>query len=205
MLRGDTDPLQRLAAASAVLSQFPRFSQVAPGQARPRQSQGSSPCSTNSGHAEWRSPACCSRCTDRKGGRSPRAVGSRGDRGARHRRGHEGAFDRARRHDAAPTSRIRSGQQDAIQAQSSESLATRHRRHRRDVDGPSVNDGPPRRSGSPQARLILVGDPEQLASVEAGTVLGDVVGPVANGLHIESQHQVAVRSTGDDIPAVETP
>ena len=26
-------------------------------------------------------------------------------------------------------------------------------------------------------RLILVGDPEQLASVEAGAVLGDLVGP----------------------------
>ena len=28
----------------------------------------------------------------------------------------------------------------------------------------------------PDARLILVGDPEQLASVEAGAVLGDIVG-----------------------------
>jgi exodeoxyribonuclease V alpha subunit len=32
------------------------------------------------------------------------------------------------------------------------------------------------------ARLVLVGDPEQLASVEAGAVLGDVVGPAAHGL-----------------------
>ena len=31
----------------------------------------------------------------------------------------------------------------------------------------------------PGARLILVGDPEQLASVEAGAVLGDIVGPAA--------------------------
>ena len=31
------------------------------------------------------------------------------------------------------------------------------------------------------ARLILVGDPEQLASVEAGAVLGDIVGPAALG------------------------
>ena len=29
----------------------------------------------------------------------------------------------------------------------------------------------------PSARLVLVGDPEQLASVEAGAVLGDIVGP----------------------------
>ena len=32
----------------------------------------------------------------------------------------------------------------------------------------------------PDARLILVGDPEQLASVEAGAVLGDIVGPASN-------------------------
>ncbi len=31
----------------------------------------------------------------------------------------------------------------------------------------------------PAARLILVGDPEQLASVEAGAVLGDIVGPAS--------------------------
>jgi exodeoxyribonuclease V alpha subunit len=31
-------------------------------------------------------------------------------------------------------------------------------------------------------RLVLVGDPEQLASVEAGAVLGDIVGPAADGL-----------------------
>jgi len=34
----------------------------------------------------------------------------------------------------------------------------------------------------PQARLVLVGDPGQLASVEAGAVLGDIVGPAAAGL-----------------------
>ena len=33
----------------------------------------------------------------------------------------------------------------------------------------------------PDARLVLVGDPEQLASVEAGAVLGDVVGPATAG------------------------
>ena len=30
------------------------------------------------------------------------------------------------------------------------------------------------------ARLVLVGDPDQLASVEAGAVLGDIVGPAAD-------------------------
>ena len=34
----------------------------------------------------------------------------------------------------------------------------------------------------PEARLILVGDPEQLASVEAGAVLGDIVGPASRGV-----------------------
>jgi exodeoxyribonuclease V alpha subunit len=33
-----------------------------------------------------------------------------------------------------------------------------------------------------EARLVLVGDPEQLASVEAGVVLADVVGPMAHGV-----------------------
>ena len=32
----------------------------------------------------------------------------------------------------------------------------------------------------PDARLVLVGDPQQLASVEAGAVLGDIVGPAAD-------------------------
>jgi exodeoxyribonuclease V alpha subunit len=34
----------------------------------------------------------------------------------------------------------------------------------------------------PDARIVLVGDPEQLASVEAGAVLGDIVGPASHGL-----------------------
>ena len=33
----------------------------------------------------------------------------------------------------------------------------------------------------PDARLVLVGDPDQLVSIEAGTVLGDVVGPARDG------------------------
>ncbi|HZQ79148.1 MAG TPA: exodeoxyribonuclease V subunit alpha [Acidimicrobiia bacterium] len=33
----------------------------------------------------------------------------------------------------------------------------------------------------PDARLVLIGDPQQLASVEAGAVLGDIVGPAENG------------------------
>jgi len=33
----------------------------------------------------------------------------------------------------------------------------------------------------PDARLVLIGDPQQLASVEAGAVLGDIVGPAETG------------------------
>ena len=33
----------------------------------------------------------------------------------------------------------------------------------------------------PDARLVLVGDPGQLTSIEAGAVLGDIVGPAAEG------------------------
>jgi exodeoxyribonuclease V alpha subunit len=49
----------------------------------------------------------------------------------------------------------------------------------------------------PQARLVLVGDPDQLASVEAGAVLGDLVGrpPVADGLPDRLASIV-----GDDVP-----
>ena len=38
----------------------------------------------------------------------------------------------------------------------------------------------------PEARLILVGDPGQLASIEAGAVLGDIVGPAAERLVMRS-------------------
>jgi exodeoxyribonuclease V alpha subunit len=36
------------------------------------------------------------------------------------------------------------------------------------------------------ARLILVGDPGQLTSIEAGVVLGDIVGPAAEGLRMSA-------------------
>ncbi len=36
----------------------------------------------------------------------------------------------------------------------------------------------------PTARVVLVGDPRQLASVEAGAVLGDIVGPAAHRLQL---------------------
>ncbi len=53
------------------------------------------------------------------------------------------------------------------------------------------------------ARLILVGDPEQLASVEAGAVLGDIVGPTAQALCMTdgARAQLAA-ATGQPVPPV---
>ena len=53
----------------------------------------------------------------------------------------------------------------------------------------------------PDARLILVGDPEQLASVEAGAVLGDIVGPAARELCMSDRARaVLVEVTGQTMP-----
>lgn len=56
------------------------------------------------------------------------------------------------------------------------------------------------------ARLVLVGDPEQLASVEAGAVLGDVVGPASGRLIMSPEAaQTLSRVTGHLVPAAEPP
>ena len=58
----------------------------------------------------------------------------------------------------------------------------------------------------PAARLVLVGDPEQLASVEAGAVLGDIVGPAAAGLLMgETARRRLSGATGQQVPASEPP
>ena len=46
----------------------------------------------------------------------------------------------------------------------------------------------------PDARLVLVGDPFQLASIEAGTVMGDMVGP-ADRPGARRRHPLAGRVT----------
>jgi len=58
----------------------------------------------------------------------------------------------------------------------------------------------------PEARLILVGDPEQLASVEAGAVLGDVVGPASRHLLMRApaRHALA-RAAGQEVPGSDPP
>ncbi|MCU4186035.1 exodeoxyribonuclease V subunit alpha [Acidiferrimicrobium sp. IK] len=54
----------------------------------------------------------------------------------------------------------------------------------------------------PDARLVLVGDPQQLASVEAGAVLGDVVGPAAAGMRMhDATRRRLVALTGAPVPA----
>jgi len=46
----------------------------------------------------------------------------------------------------------------------------------------------------PESRLILVGDPGQLVSIEAGAVLGDIVGPVSDGLPARPVERSAVHA-----------
>jgi exodeoxyribonuclease V alpha subunit len=53
----------------------------------------------------------------------------------------------------------------------------------------------------PQARLILVGDPGQLTSIEAGAVLGDIVGPAAQRLQMSGPARGALaEATGGAVP-----
>jgi exodeoxyribonuclease V alpha subunit len=52
------------------------------------------------------------------------------------------------------------------------------------------------------ARLILVGDPAQLASIEAGAVLGDIVGPAAEEPMIDARtRQLLAEATRQDVEA----
>ena len=53
----------------------------------------------------------------------------------------------------------------------------------------------------PEARVVLVGDPDQLMSIEAGTVLGDLVGPSREELRISGPERARLgQLTGDRIP-----
>ena len=58
----------------------------------------------------------------------------------------------------------------------------------------------------PRARLILVGDPGQLRSIEAGAVLGDVVGPASERLRMRPAARERLAAvTGRDVPADDPP
>jgi exodeoxyribonuclease V alpha subunit len=58
----------------------------------------------------------------------------------------------------------------------------------------------------PDARLILVGDPGQLASIEAGAVLGDIVGPASAALQVsDAARSLLSEATGHDVAAARPP
>jgi exodeoxyribonuclease V alpha subunit len=58
----------------------------------------------------------------------------------------------------------------------------------------------------PEARLVLVGDPGQLTSIEAGAVLGDIVGPAAERPRMRpAARQLLTAVTGDEVPADDPP
>ncbi|HEV7862035.1 MAG TPA: AAA family ATPase, partial [Acidimicrobiia bacterium] len=58
----------------------------------------------------------------------------------------------------------------------------------------------------PDARLVLVGDPQQLASVEAGAVLGDIVGPASIDLLMRQAARAALAdATGETVDADDPP
>ena len=58
----------------------------------------------------------------------------------------------------------------------------------------------------PGARLVLIGDPGQLTSIEAGAVLGDIVGPAVEGLRMRtSTRRQLATATGNRVTAVEPP
>lgn len=58
----------------------------------------------------------------------------------------------------------------------------------------------------PDARLILVGDPQQLVAIEAGAVLGDVVGPSAMRLRLTPKRRARLSTvTGSAVDASDAP
>jgi exodeoxyribonuclease V alpha subunit len=57
----------------------------------------------------------------------------------------------------------------------------------------------------PDARLILVGDPGQLASIEAGAVLGDIVGRAAAGPHIDAPARARLAEATGHLVAADDP
>jgi exodeoxyribonuclease V alpha subunit len=58
----------------------------------------------------------------------------------------------------------------------------------------------------PDARLILVGDPGQLTSIEAGAVLGDIVGPATDGLVMGAAARASLAAvTGRHVDAATPP
>jgi exodeoxyribonuclease V alpha subunit len=57
----------------------------------------------------------------------------------------------------------------------------------------------------PEARLILVGDPGQLTSIEAGAVLGDIVGPAAEAPRMSATARTALSEATDSAVRADDP
>jgi hypothetical protein len=58
----------------------------------------------------------------------------------------------------------------------------------------------------PATKLVLVGDPDQLASVEAGAVLADIVGPTGDELRMSAGRRDALAAaTGEPLDGVARP
>jgi len=57
----------------------------------------------------------------------------------------------------------------------------------------------------PEARLVLVGDPGQLTSIEAGAVLGDIVGPAAERPLMRPAARTLLADLTDDAVAADDP
>ncbi|MGI8803142.1 MAG: exodeoxyribonuclease V subunit alpha [Solirubrobacteraceae bacterium] len=58
----------------------------------------------------------------------------------------------------------------------------------------------------PEARLILVGDPGQLASIEAGAVLGDIVGPASSRVLVSREARGRLEAaTGHPVAGADPP
>ena len=57
----------------------------------------------------------------------------------------------------------------------------------------------------PGARLVLVGDPGQLASIEAGAVLGDIVGPAGERLIMDANARARLAQATREPVAAEDP
>ena len=107
-----------------------------------------------------------------------------------------------RRLDAAPPARLAARQPQPLPPRPRQPAAPRRRDRRRDLDGVAVADGPAgrgraaRRAADPRRR------PGQLASIEAGAVLGDIVGPAADALLMRAARE---RLEGRRAPSTRRP
>ena len=182
-----------------------RSSPAGPGRGRPRRWRACWGCSTQQavahGAGRLSSPWPRRRGRRRCGSRRPSATRPPGGLDP-------GIVERLlalRGNDAAPAARAQRRQPDPVPAQQVEPAPPRRRRRRRDLHGALSMMARLLEAVRPDARLILVGDPEQLASVEAGAVLGDIVGPASRGLCMgRAARKRLAAVTGYPVPATAT-